>query len=184
MPTKQGEAAGCPGGWEGREVLKIEEVVPAFSIPDVRQSGKAEAPGMKFPEQHTRPAMGPWAASEAVRARCNVCGEYKAPEARTVSQREIRIRKGFDCSEEVRESRYQIYELDVTSSSTRSHPSFSPRATGENKPAFHFYSRGRCGQRGCPLRGSQGNCSFPSSCSKHLIVPESCSETGDLPRAD
>lgn len=40
------------------------------------------------------------------------------------------------------------------------------RAAGENKPTFHFYSRGGCGQGGRPLRGSQGICSLPSSCSE------------------
>lgn len=86
MPTKQEEAAGCPGEWEGREVLRIEEVVLDFSILDVRQCGKAEAPGMWCPEQHIQPATGPWAALETVGALCNTCGEYKAPEGRTVSQ--------------------------------------------------------------------------------------------------
>lgn len=44
--AKREEAAGYPGGWEGRGMLRIEAVVPAFSSPDVRQCEKAEAPGM------------------------------------------------------------------------------------------------------------------------------------------
>lgn len=75
------------------------------------------------------------------------CGEHKAPEGTAVSGREIQIRKGSDCSGELKGSRHQVCELVVTSSSTATPTLAVPlRAAGENKPAFRFYSRGRCGQ--------------------------------------